>query len=61
MNKEHGDLAQNFDLCRTKRNIGTYDRGGQISESEVAELIGEVTAFRDAVMVWLKEHHPDLV
>jgi hypothetical protein len=61
MGEKYTDLAQYFDQCRTKRNVGTYDRGGQISQSEVDELIGEVTAFRDSVMEWLKQHHPDLV
>jgi hypothetical protein len=61
MGEEHGDLAQYFDQCRIKRNVGTYDRGGQISQSEVDELIGEVTVFQNSVMDWMKQHHPDLV
>jgi hypothetical protein len=61
MGGEYSDLADYFDQCRTKRNIGTYDRGGQISESEVDELLAEVKSFRDDVVDWLKQNHSDLV
>jgi hypothetical protein len=61
MGGEYSDLAQYFDQCRTKRNVGTYDRGGQISESEVDELLSEVKAFQEAVIDWLKRNQPDLI
>ena len=37
MGKEYSELADYLDLCRTKRNVSTYDRVGQISQSEVDE------------------------
>lgn len=60
MGDEYSDLAEYFDQCRIKRNVGTYDRGGQISESEVNELIAEVKSFCDAVIDWLMRNHPSL-
>ncbi|MCJ7567389.1 MAG: hypothetical protein MUO58_07600 [Anaerolineales bacterium] len=54
-------MAQYFDQCRTKRNVGTYDRGGQISQSEVDELLVEVVSFQEVVVDWLKVNHSDLI
>lgn len=61
MGREHSDLAEYFDQCRTKRNVGTYDRGGQISQSELDELLAEVKSFQEAVIEWVKRNHPHLV
>ena len=55
------DLAEYFDLCRTKRNIGTYDRGGQISGTEVEELLEEVLTFKDMCENWLQANFPELI
>jgi len=61
MGETPADLADYFDQCRIKRNIGAYDRGGLISEAEVTELIKEVGLFRNSVTSWLKDRHPDLI
>ena len=61
MGSEYLELAEYFELCRTKRNVGTYDRGGQISQSEVEELITEVTNFKTMVENWLRANHPELI
>lgn len=61
MGSEFIELADYFDVCRTKRNVGTYDRGGQISETEVEELLEEVRRFKGLVEDWLQRHHADLV
>lgn len=61
MGLEYSDLSQYFDQCRTKRNVGTYDRGGQISQSEVDELLAEVVTFHEDVVGWLKRNHSGLV
>lgn len=58
MGEDVQELADYFDQCRTKRNIGTYDRSGQISKNEVKELIAEVRLFRDGVVLWLKTDYP---
>lgn len=39
MGAELKSLATYFDVCRIKRNISTYDRGAQISDTEAYELI----------------------
>jgi hypothetical protein len=61
MGEEYSDLAEYFDQCRTKRNVGTYDRGGQISESEVDELLAEVKSFYEDVIDWLKRNHTNFI
>lgn len=61
MGSEFTELADYFDVCRTKRNIGTYDRGGQISETEVEELLDEVRKFKELVEEWLHQHHSDFL
>jgi len=61
MGEKYSDLADYFDQCRTKRNVGTYDRGGQISESEVDELLAEVKSFYEDVIDWLKRNHTNLI
>lgn len=61
MGAEFTELADHFDVCRTKRNVGMYDRGGQISETEVEELLAEVERFRELVRDWLKRNHSDLL
>jgi len=61
MGDEFRDLADYFELCRTKRNLGTYDRGGQISQAETEELINEVSKFHLDVDEWLRSNQPDLV
>jgi len=53
--------ADFFDACRIKRNVTDYDRAGEISESEVKEILAATRAFRDEVVAWLKENHPDIV
>ena len=61
MGEIYSDLADYFDQCRTKRNVGTYNRGGQISESDVDELLAEVKSFYEDVIDWLKRNHTNLI
>lgn len=60
MGVEYESLATYFDLCRSKRNIGTYDRCGGISDSEASELLQEVERFEPEVEHWLRANHPNL-
>ncbi len=53
--------ADYLDNCRTRRNTANYDRAGTISETEAAELLAEVTAFRTDVLEWLRRDHPALL
>jgi hypothetical protein len=52
--------ADYFDLCRTKRATASYDRAGEISETEVQSLKAEVEAFKEEVLSWLRRNHEDL-
>lgn len=61
MGDEYSDLAGYFDQCRIKRNVGTYDRGGQISDLEVDELQSEVVSFQAEIVDWLKRNYPNLI
>lgn len=61
MGHEFDDLAVYFDTCRTKRNVGTYDRGGEISVTEAQELVEQVVGFRKILLAWLEQNHPELV
>ena len=55
------DYADYFDMCRSKRATTSYDRAGEISDTEVASLLEEVKSFREEVLAWLRKHHPQLV
>lgn len=55
------DLAHYFEVCRTKRNRSTYDRTGGISATDAHELIQEVIGFREYILEWLSDNHPQLV
>lgn len=61
MGEEANSRAAYFDICRSKRDITDYDRAGQISEKEAAELLKQVRAFKAEVLQWLSEHHPAFV
>jgi hypothetical protein len=61
MGGEYCDLAVYFDSCRTKRNVGSYDRSGRISETEAKELSQETIKFKEMVRSWLRINYPGLV
>ena len=61
MGKKYRSLIEYFDSCRVKRNISDYDRMGEISESEVEELIEEAINFKETVKEWVETNFPDLV
>jgi len=42
---EHYGLVDYFDSCRKKRNLADYDVAGEISETEVIELLEEANRF----------------
>ena len=58
--EEYAELATYFESCRTKRNVGAYDRGGEISETEADELLSEATDFKSRVEAWIRINHPEL-
>ncbi len=60
MGSQTQSRADYLDYCRAKRNVSDYDRAGEISDSELQELIAEVLAFRRDLLAWLRGHHPAL-
>jgi hypothetical protein len=61
MGAEVSGLAGYFDSCRTKRNVSSYDRSGQVPETEATELFREAMQFKEVVESWLRINHPKLV
>jgi hypothetical protein len=59
-----GDAGQRhanyFEVCRAKRAVTSYDRAGEISETDVNSLLQEVRAFKEEVLAWVREYHPGL-
>ena len=49
-----------LDSCRRARNEADYDRIGVVSQSELLELLEDALEFRNDVLVWLFEEHPEL-
>src|SRR3989304_4900677 len=59
MGEATSELATYFESCRTKRNVGTYDRGREISDTEAGELWAEVNEFKTQVERWVRAVHPE--
>jgi hypothetical protein len=55
------EQAEYFDSCRQRRHAVAYRAARQITETELAELVEEARGFREAVIAWLREHHPELM
>ena len=53
-------IAQ-LDKFRKKRNIGSYERAGGVSEQEVKEMVALAKDVKDEVIAWLKKNHPELL
>lgn len=49
-----------LDRFRKKRNIGTYERTGIISDHEASEMLALAEKLRASVLAWLRRDHPDL-
>lgn len=61
MGKVQKGRADYFNACRAKRNVTDYDRVGEISEAELKELLKEVSSFKQEVVEWMNQHHPNLI
>ncbi len=61
MGEDYEDLSTYYDSCRRKRHTAGYRRPGEVSESEVEELIESVSGFMDQVKDWLPTNHPELL
>jgi hypothetical protein len=49
-----------LDRLRQKRNIGIYERAGQVSDKEAEAALELATRLKKDVESWLRENHPDL-
>jgi uncharacterized protein (UPF0332 family) len=49
-----------LDTCRRKRHVAEYDYAGGVTEDEVEELLLFVRGFREDVVEWLQNRHPEL-
>jgi len=54
-------LIARFDRFRVKRNIGTYERSGMISDHEADEMVELAIEIHERVKGWLQKEHPDLL
>lgn len=55
------DRATYLDTCRRSRNQADYDMVNVVSKADVVELLNDCLAFRNDVLAWLKELHPELM
>lgn len=60
LGKEHRELLDYFDACRSKRNVTDYDRAGEISEKEAQELLEEAKEFADFAKRWIEQNYSGL-
>ena len=54
-------LIAQLDKFRKKRNIGSYERAGAVSEQEAKEMFALAKNLRDEVEKWLRSNHPKLL
>jgi len=59
MGPQFHELVDYFDACRIKRNITDYDRAGEISTKEAAELLREAKKFKREVLRWVGQNYPE--
>ena len=51
--------AEYLNTCRTKRNIVEYNYAGGITSQEAVELVDFASSFKQEVINWLKQNHPE--
>jgi len=57
-NSKHLD-AEYLNTCRAKRNIVEYDCAGGVTSQEAVELVNFASTFKQEVINWLKQNHPE--
>ena len=55
------ELINQFDSFRKKRNVGSYDRAGLISEQEAKEMLFLAEELLGIVEKWLRANCPELL
>jgi hypothetical protein len=56
--KADESLIAQLDKFRKKRNIGSYERAGAVSEQEAKEMVALAKNLKDKVEEWFKKNHP---
>ena len=59
--KADASLIAQLDKFRKKRNIGSYERAGVVSDQEAKEMLVLAKNLRDEVEKWLRLNHPELL
>jgi hypothetical protein len=59
--KADASLIAQLDKFRKKRNIGSYERAGVVSDQEAKEMFVLAKNLRDEVEKWLRSNHPELL
>jgi len=55
------DVIASLEAISRKRAIVSYDAAGTITESEVVEATSLSRELREALTIWLKQQHPELL
>ena len=58
LGKKYDELIDYFNSCRSKRNRTDYDAAGEISETEVKELVTEARKFYKFTRDWISQKYP---
>lgn len=61
LGNERNEDAAYLDACRNKRNIVEYDYVGGVTLNDANDLREFAEEFKDDVVKWLKERHPELL
>jgi hypothetical protein len=59
--KADASLIVQLDKFRKKRNIGSYERAGVVSDQEAKEMFVLAKNLRNEVEKWLRSNHPELL
>jgi len=59
--KTESSLIVRLDKFRKKRNIGEYERAGEVSDQEAKEMFLLAKDLREGVENWLRSNFPDLL
>jgi len=53
--------AEYLETCRRKRHAAQYEYAGGATAADADELVRLARGLRRKVIVWLRQHHPDLL
>jgi hypothetical protein len=53
--------VMHLDRFRKRRNLSSYERAGEVSDAEAAEIQSIAASLRAEVVAWLRAGHPELM